>query len=484
VADSSGSEQINSAQIPAPGAALTPNPANGIFISYSSHDAAVADALCAALERGGLACWIAPRDVRPGDFYADAIVNAINASPVLVLVLSKNSVDSAHVLREVERASAKRRPIIAFRVDTTPLPTGLEYFLSASQWIDASGGTPERAFPKLIDALHERIKSTPNADFAPRLAVPQPVKGRPNRSAIALIVVVAGALAYLLADKLWLSKKFTPQQPTASVASAITPAAASIPEKSIAVLPFTDLSEKKDQEYFSDGLSEDLIDVLTKVPELHVPARASSFYFKGQHTTIADIAKALGVAYVLEGSVRKAANTMRVRTELIRADTGYNVWSETYDRDLKDIFKVQDEIAGRVVTALKVALPAAKTVDAERTDDTEAHNQFLLGRSFVDQFTEAGFRHGVEAFKRAVSLDPKYAAAYAGLADAEALLGDRVATQRLSRAPQRTPTAQSLWRPMLRERTLFAATCAPYSSGIGTGPGRILTRHFLLTPMG
>jgi hypothetical protein len=173
-----------------------------------------------------------------------------------------------------------------------------------------------------------------------------------------------------------------------------------------------------------------------------------------------------------------------VRTELIRADTGYNVWSETYDRDLKDIFKVQDEIAGRVVTALKVALPAAKTVDAERTDDTEAHNQFLLGRSFVDQFTEAGFRHGVEAFKRAVSLDPKYAAAYAGLADAEALLGDRVATQRLSRAPQRTPTAQSLWRPMLRERTLFAATCAPYSSGIGTGPGRILTRHFLLTPMG
>ena len=87
MADSSGSEQINSAQIPAPGAALTPNPANGIFISYSSHDAAVADALCAALERGGLACWIAPRDVRPGDFYADAIVNAINASPVLVLVV-------------------------------------------------------------------------------------------------------------------------------------------------------------------------------------------------------------------------------------------------------------------------------------------------------------------------------------------------------------------------------------------------------------
>jgi TolB-like protein len=122
-------------------------------------------------------------------------------------------------------------------------------------------------------------------------------------------------------------------------------AAVAITDKSIAVLPFVDMSEKKDQEYFSDGLSEELIDMLAKVPELRVPARTSSFYFKGKQATIADIAKALGVAHVLEGSVRKSGNTLRVTAQLIRVDNGYHLWSETYDRKLEDIFKVQDEIA-------------------------------------------------------------------------------------------------------------------------------------------
>jgi TolB-like protein len=213
-----------------------------------------------------------------------------------------------------------------------------------------------------------------------------------------------------------------------TVPTAAAPAAAAtlaVTDKSIAVLPFTDMSEKHDQEYFSDGLSEDLIDLLTKVPELHVPARASSFYFKGQHVTIAEIAKALSVAYLLEGSVSKAGKTVRVRTELIRADNGYDVWSETYDRDLKDIFKVQDEIAGRVLIALKAALPAVKKADADRTDNIEAYNQYLLGRNFLDQVTVPGFQHAAEAFKAAIALDPQYAAAYAGLAEAEAQLADK-----------------------------------------------------------
>jgi TolB-like protein len=234
----------------------------------------------------------------------------------------------------------------------------------------------------------------------------------------ALLVLVTG---YILIDKLMVSEHTVAT--TAAPATAATPA---VSDKSIAVLPFTDLSEKHDEEYFSDGLSEDLIDLLTKVPELHVPARASSFYFKGQHVTIAEIAKALSVAYVLEGTVRKAGATIRVRTELIRADNGYNVWSETYDRDLKDIFKVQDEIAGGILIALKAALPAAKISEADRTDNTEAYNQYLLGRNFLDQWSLPGFQHGVDAFKKAIALDPNYAAAYAGLAEAEAQLADRV----------------------------------------------------------
>lgn len=114
--------------------------ARSVFISYASEDGAVAESVCQAIEGAGVSCWIAPRDVRAGDFYADSIVQAINNCELLVLVLSKHSIDSPHVLREIERASSKKRPIISIHVDSTPLPPGLEYFLSASHWLDASSG--------------------------------------------------------------------------------------------------------------------------------------------------------------------------------------------------------------------------------------------------------------------------------------------------------------------------------------------------------
>jgi TolB-like protein len=404
-----------------------------VFLSYASQDAAVAQALCAALEGAGQRCWIAPRDVRAGDAYAAAIVQAINSCRMLVLLLSRSAIDSPHVLREVERASSKKRPVLAVRLDASELPPELEYFLSANQWLDASIGALDQVIPALIEAVRGQGRIAGAAAIA-KVAQVGEASASAGRSRSALgarampvaLSLVALVLGYLLIDKFWLSRHATMAAPAAAPpVSAAAPAAS---DKSIAVLPFADLSEHKDQEYFSDGLSEDLIDLLTKVPELHVPARASSFYFKGQHTTIAEIARSLAVTYVLEGSVRKAGNTVRVRTELIRADNGYNVWSETYDRDLKDIFKVQDEIATRVVAALKVALPGgAKPVNADRhTDNTEAYNQYLLGEHFAVQYTEDGFRRSLGAFKKAVALDPRYAAAYAGLAFAEASLADKI----------------------------------------------------------
>ena len=146
----------------------------------------------------------------------------------------------------------------------------------------------------------------------------------------------------------------------AAVVATGTPAAVTaalgIPEKSVAVLPFVDMSERKDQEYFSDGMSEELIDMLAKIPDRRVPARTSSFYFKGKQATIAEIAKSLGVAHVLEGSVRKSGKTMRVTAQLIRVDSGYHMWSQTYDRTLDDVLKTQDEIAVAVVEALKISV--------------------------------------------------------------------------------------------------------------------------------
>jgi len=227
--------------------------------------------------------------------------------------------------------------------------------------------------------------------------------------AIALAVAAVG-LAYVLADKFWLSRHNVAEQSAAPTEPAIS-------EKSVAVLPFVDMSEKRDQEYFSDGLSEELIDLLTKVPELRVPARTSTFYFKGKQTTIPHIAKALGVAHILEGSVRKSGNTLRITAQLIRADNGYHLWSETYDRQLDDIFKIQDDIAGAVVKALKVSLLEGGMPKATRAANQEAYALFLQSRSLHYRGTRADTEKAITYMQRAVNLDPAYAPASAGLAD-------------------------------------------------------------------
>ena len=236
---------------------------------------------------------------------------------------------------------------------------------------------------------------------------------------------VEGVLRLLLPDRHGASIPALPSGvPTVPSVRPVTAAPNLIPEKSIAVLPFADLSEKKDQEHFSDGLAEALIDLLTQVPDLRVPARTSSFFFKGKSDDIATIAEKLRVAHVLEGSIRKADATIRVTAHLIRAENGYHLWSKTYDRDVKEIFQVQDEIAGVVVEALKAKLVPTQQATAHRTSNTEAYNAYLLGKQLYKRQNPASLRRAVEVYRKAIALDPNYAAAYAGLANAEAFLAD------------------------------------------------------------
>ena len=420
-------------QGPAETVGATPEPAR-VFISYASPDAAVADTVCAALERAGVSCWIAPRNVVPGEFYADAIVHAIDTTKIIVLILSQSAAGSPHVLREVERASSKRHPVVSLRTDLAPLPTSLEYFLNTSHWLDASATGLDHAAPKLVEAVRHLLgpasvavsgkeSETTPAPSKPVVHERQSTQliSRLTRFAVAVAgVAIAVMLGYLAVEKPWLFRKATEQKPAAVVTTATAPATPRVPDRSIAVLPFLDLSEKHDQEYFSDGLSEELLDQLAQIPELKVASRTSAFYFRGRTEEIATIASRLNVAHVLEGSVRKAGPRIRVTAQLIRADSGYHLWSKTYDREVKDVFKVQDEIAAAVVEALKVQLLATNARTEYRPANTEAYDHYLLGRHFALSYSSpAQRRRAMDEFERSITLDPAFGPAFTWLAFAE-----------------------------------------------------------------
>ena len=185
------------------------------------------------------------------------------------------------------------------------------------------------------------------------------------------------------------------------------------------------MSQGKDQEYFSDGLSEELLNQLAQIPQLRVIARTSSFSFKGKEVSVAEIARALNVGHVLEGSVRKSGDTLRITAQLIRASDSSHLWSQTYDRNLTDVFKVQDEISREVVAALKFKLLPGKQPDnTQRTRNPAAYEQYLLGVDASRNGGRAQVEAAMVAFKQAIALDPDYANAYATLASSYASMAD------------------------------------------------------------
>ncbi len=192
--------------------------------------------------------------------------------------------------------------------------------------------------------------------------------------------------------------------------------------KSVAVLAFANLSDDKANEYFSDGISEELLNVLAKVPQLKVAARTSSFYFKGRNEPIPEIARKLGVAYVVEGSVRKAGNKVRVTAQLIKAADGFHVWSETYDRDLTDIFAVQDEIAKKILGVVKGSVLGETELPHATTTKIEAYTLFLQAQGAFALRGEANLREAVRLFEAALAVDPDYVPALVGLAKALVVL--------------------------------------------------------------
>jgi TolB-like protein len=233
-----------------------------------------------------------------------------------------------------------------------------------------------------------------------------------------------GALA-VLAIIVVAVERFIPR--TAPAAITEDAAAASSPStpvqaaaKSIAVLPFVNMSGDAGNEYFADGLSEELLNRLTSIADLRVAARTSAFQFKGEKIGVQEVARKLNVAHVLEGSVRKSGNKVRITAQLVKAADGYHVWSQSYDRTLEDIFVVQDEIAGEVVKALKLTLLGTPSVTRSRPVDPEAYNLALQGRFFLERRGQQDLERSVDYFRRSGERDPGYAPAWAGLSEAYA----------------------------------------------------------------
>jgi TolB-like protein/Flp pilus assembly protein TadD len=389
-----------------------------VFISYSSEDKAVADTVCSTLEQSGVACWMAPRNVVPGESYAGAIVRAIDGTKLVVLILSKHGAASQHVLREVERASSKRHPVIAFRIDAAQMPADLEYFLNMSQWLDAGSLGAEQALPLLVAAV-QRVISSPAHTGASQDKIASTsgttVSKQASRGrwfAMLTLSVLALGLVYFAVDKLRLAKR-----------SAEPPTAGAVNNKSIAVLPFTDMSEKHDQEYFGDGMAEEILDLLAKVPGLTVIGRTSSFQFKGKNEDLRSIGAKLNAAYVLEGSVRNSGDQLRITAQLISTRTGAREWSETYDRRFGDVLKLQDAIAVAVARELQLTVVPAD-LDSRSLKNNDAYALMLRGRHAFDRLDKEGFDQAVSLFQQAFDLDPTSADAASWLGRAYSGLGE------------------------------------------------------------
>jgi TolB-like protein/Tfp pilus assembly protein PilF len=251
-----------------------------------------------------------------------------------------------------------------------------------------------------------------------------------RRLDLLVIVLLVAAIGLVAADRFLNHREAASgtsvaasQAPSPTLAAGTNAAAAAV---SIAVLPFVNMSEDKANEYFSDGLTEELLNVLANVQGMRVIARTSSFSYKGKEVKISDVARDLNVDNVLEGSVRKSGNKVRITTQLIRASDSSHLWSETYDRDLNDIFRVQDEISGQVVDALKVRLLRADASAPEvgGTKVSAAYEAYLKGRFLKNQGEgEDTLKGALAAFDESIRLDPQYAKAYVGRSDTLLRLG-------------------------------------------------------------
>ncbi len=400
-------------------------PSRAVFLSYASEDAASAQRICDALGAAGIDVWFDKSELRGGDAWDQSIRKQIRTCALFLPIIShttherregyfrlewKLAIDRCHLM-DANRAFLLPVVIDDTRDDDERVP---ERFREV-QWTRLPGGKTPAAFVERVQRLlsGDASSAAPTAGSRTLPSVSSPAGvWRPKRVlpvAVAL-VVLAAMMAYFAIHKTGTSK------PAAS--TQLTPTAAA----SIAVLPLANESGEAGQQYFCDGISEDLITALSQLPGLKVIGRTSAFRFRDSKEDSRSIGAKLGVAHLLEGSVRRSGEMVRVSAELIDTADGSAQWSERYDRPYKDLFAVQDEITLAVAGALKTKLLPGKHAAAQSeqppSGNLEAYNALLQGRFYDDRDTEIDKRKAVEFFTKATQLDPRYAFAWSELSSA------------------------------------------------------------------
>jgi TolB-like protein/Tfp pilus assembly protein PilF len=396
-----------------------------VFISHSSKDKVIADAVCSELESAEIPCWIAPRDIKAGSEWTAGIIQGIGSCRVFVLVFSENANVSEHVRREVAKAFSLGLAVIPFRVQNIVPNSSLGYFLDTVHWLDAISPPLQKHLQALTERTKQLLASDQPSTITAR-AIPRDTNIPPISAPLSkrnLWITGAALAGAVVGIGLW----FVNQKPPSPVAAIST--------KSIAVLPFENISANKDDNYFADGVQDEILNNLAKIAQLKVISRTSVMQYRAEtKRDLRQIAGALGVANVLEGTVRREGNHVRVSTELIDARNDSTVWADSFDRDLIDIFAIQGEVAQTIAAKLTATLSPEekKSIETKLTDNLDAYDLYLQakelianadGSLFVGNFEKA-LNDAISLLERAVQLDPKFTRAYCKVAEAQ----DRIYT--------------------------------------------------------
>jgi TolB-like protein/Tfp pilus assembly protein PilF len=420
--------------------------AKALFLSYASEDSEAAAGICTALRAAGIEVWFDQNELRGGDAWDQKIRRQIRTCALFVPLISANTRSRTEGYFRLEWKLAVDRSHLMAADRAFLVPVAIDGSIAADatvpdrfrelQWIQLSAGIPTAEFIERITQLLDVASGTVpemQASVVHRstLSVPPTARQSVDRRGRGRVLAAGAAVALaLLVGAGWLyhrSVATAPWVPSSTNAAMqhVPGAGNTIPASrpaaapsgvSLAVLPFVDLSPEHNQDYFSDGLSEELLNQLAQIKELRVAGRTSSFSFKGKNEDLRVIGEQLGVNHLLEGSVRKDGKQLRITAQLINAIDGTHIWSQTYDRELNGIFAVQEEIAKDVSQALSITLDVGEMSRAKGgTTNVEAYDLYLRARTLLRQLGPEELLQSIQLYREALALDPNFARAWSGL---------------------------------------------------------------------